>query len=75
MKSKPSLALGCVGLTGITSYIGLKEKGNIQPGKNQCVVISGAAGACGSVAGQVLEEQTFFIHFHSYSLPFSVTGY
>ena len=42
-----------MGLTGLTSYIGLKEKAHIEPGANQVVVISGAAGACGMAAGQV----------------------
>ena len=51
--SNPSLLLGIVGLTGLTSYIGLKEKAHIKPGANQAVVISGAAGACRIAAGQV----------------------
>ncbi|CAH3035387.1 unnamed protein product [Pocillopora meandrina] len=51
--AKSSLLLGIVGLTGLTSYIGLKEKAHIEPGANQVVVISGAAGACGMAAGQI----------------------
>ena len=48
-----------MGLTGLTSYIGLKEKAHIEPGANQVVVISGAAGACGMVAGQVRNGSPF----------------
>ena len=59
--ANPSLSLGIVGMTGLTSYFGIKEKGRIQPGANQTVVISGAAGACGMAAGQVT--------FNSVSLP------
>lgn len=51
--TNPSLLLGIVGLTGLTSYIGLKEKAHIKPGANQVMVISGAAGACGIAAGQI----------------------
>ncbi|KAJ7391397.1 hypothetical protein OS493_018441 [Desmophyllum pertusum] len=51
--SHPSLLLGIVGITGLTSYIGIKEKAHIKPGAEQAVVISGAAGACGMAAGQI----------------------
>ncbi len=54
MKSKPSLALGVLGMTGLTAYLGIKKKAFISPNKSQTVVVSGAAGACGSTAGQVL---------------------
>jgi len=53
IKSHPSLALGCLGITGLTAYLGLKKHANILQGQNQCVVISGAAGACGTIAGQL----------------------
>ena len=53
-KSKPSLALGCCGLTGLTAYFGIQERCHIEPGKSQTVVVSGAAGGVGSVAGQVV---------------------
>ena len=43
--------LGVLGLTGLTAYFGLLDIGRPQPG--QTVVVSGAAGAVGSVAGQI----------------------
>ena len=51
--SNPSFVLGIVGLTGLTSYLGIREKAHITSGANQAVVVSGAAGACGMAAGQV----------------------
>jgi NADPH-dependent curcumin reductase CurA len=44
-------ALGVVGMPGLTAYFGLLDIGNPQPGET--VVVSGAAGAVGSVAGQI----------------------
>jgi NADPH-dependent curcumin reductase CurA len=47
----PVMALGILGGTGMTAYFGLLDLGEPEPG--QTVVISGAAGATGSVAGQI----------------------
>ncbi len=43
--------LGTLGMPGMTAYFGLLEIGKPQPG--QTVVVSGAAGAVGSVVGQI----------------------
>ena len=47
----PTKALGVLGLTGLTAYFGLLDIG--QPKSGDTVVVSGAAGATGSVAGQI----------------------
>lgn len=47
----PTMALGVLGGTGMTAYFGLLELG--EPKAGDVVVISGAAGATGSVAGQI----------------------
>jgi NADPH-dependent curcumin reductase len=49
--SPPNLALGVLGLNGLTSYFGMIEVGKIKAGDT--VVVSGAAGATGSLAGQI----------------------
>jgi NADPH-dependent curcumin reductase len=43
--------LGALGMTGLTAYFGLLDVGRPMPG--QTVVVSGAAGAVGSIAGQI----------------------
>jgi len=43
--------LGVLGMPGMTAYFGLLDIGKPQPG--QTVVVSGAAGAVGSVVGQI----------------------
>ena len=45
------LAMSVLGLTGITAYFGLLEVG--RPEAGETVVVSGAAGATGSVVGQI----------------------
>jgi len=47
----PTEALGILGGTGMTAYFGMLELG--EPRFGDTVVISGAAGATGSVAGQI----------------------
>ncbi len=47
----PQLALGVLGSTGLTAYFGLLHVG--RPKAGDLVVVSGAAGATGSVAGQI----------------------
>ncbi len=43
--------LGVLGDTGLSAYFGLTDFGNIQPGDT--VLVSAAAGAVGSIAGQI----------------------
>ncbi|MEQ8861563.1 MAG: NADP-dependent oxidoreductase [Pseudomonadales bacterium] len=47
----PNLALSLFGVTGLTAYWGLLDLG--QPQAGETVLVSGAAGATGSVAGQI----------------------
>ena len=47
----PTLPLGPMGITGFTAYFGLLDLG--EPKAGQTVVVSGAAGATGSVAAQI----------------------
>lgn len=47
----PTDALGVIGMTGLTAYFGLLEVGQVKAG--DFVVVSGAAGATGSVVGQI----------------------
>ncbi len=55
-KIDPTLAplptyLGALGMTGLTAYFGLLDVGRLKDGET--VVVSGAAGSVGSVAGQI----------------------
>jgi NADPH-dependent curcumin reductase CurA len=47
----PAVQLGALGVGGLTAYFGLLDIGRPAPG--QTVVISGAAGSVGSIAGQI----------------------
>jgi NADPH-dependent curcumin reductase CurA len=49
------LAMSVLGLTGLTAYFGLLEVG--RPEAGETVVVSGAAGATGSVVGQIARIQ------------------
>lgn len=46
-----SYYLGVLGDTGLSAYFGLMDYGRVQPGET--VVVSAAAGAVGSIAGQI----------------------
>ena len=48
---KPTDALGVLGGTGLTAYFGILDVGQVKPG--DVVVVSGAAGATGSIVGQI----------------------
>ena len=47
----PTAYLGVLGSTGLTAWVGITDIGRTQPGET--VVVSAAAGAVGSVAGQI----------------------
>ena len=47
----PSAHLGVLGMPGLTAWVGMNDIGRPQPGET--VVVSAAAGAVGSVAGQL----------------------
>ena len=49
--SELSPYLGVLGMTGITAYLGLTEIGN--PKAGETIVVSGAAGAVGTIVGQI----------------------
>ena len=48
---RASLALGALGMPGLTAYFGLLDVGRPRPGET--VLVSGAAGAVGSLVGQI----------------------
>ncbi len=47
----PSAYLGAIGMPGMTAYVGLLEVGALKEGET--VFVSGAAGAVGSIVGQI----------------------
>lgn len=47
----PKLALNILGITGLTAYVGMHDIGRPQPGDT--VLVTAAAGATGSLAGQI----------------------
>jgi len=51
----PSLYLGILGMTGLTAWVGMREIG--KPREGETVVVSAAAGAVGSVAGQLAKRE------------------
>ena len=48
---EPTAALNVLGITGLTAYFGMLDIG--QPQAGETVLVSGAAGATGSIAGQL----------------------
>jgi NADPH-dependent curcumin reductase CurA len=50
-ESKLSCYMGILGMTGLTAYLGLMEIG--LPKKGETIVVSGSAGAVGTVVGQI----------------------
>lgn len=50
-KAPLSAYLGVLGMTGLTAYLGLTQIG--KPKKGETLIVSGAAGAVGSVVGQI----------------------
>ena len=51
----PSAYLGVLGMTGLTAWVGINDIGKPQEGET--VVVSAAAGAVGSVAGQLAKAR------------------
>ncbi len=52
-------ALSVFGMTGLTAYVGVVDIGKPKPGET--VVISGAAGAVGSLAGQIAKAKGAYV--------------
>lgn len=51
---RPSVALGPLGMPGLTAYFGMMHIG--EPKAGETVVVSGAAGAVGQIAGQLAKR-------------------
>ena len=51
----PSAYLGVLGMTGLTAWVGITQIG--EPQEGETVVVSAAAGAVGSVAGQLAKSR------------------
>ena len=51
LQASPSMYLGTIGMPGMTAYVGLLEVGALKEGET--VYVSGAAGAVGSIVGQI----------------------
>jgi len=49
--ASPTDWLGVLGMTGLTAYFGMRDVGLVRPGET--VLVSGAAGGVGQIAGQV----------------------
>ena len=50
-KSPPERYIGTLGMPGMTAYFGILDEGKIK--KDETVLVSGAAGAVGSIVGQI----------------------